>query len=258
MELMGKLRDFFATVKLLAVWTALGPPLGIVGIPWTLLVKDVTWLYWASMGVTRAGVRAAGIRVKKVGFENIPVGRACIFMCNHASNLDPPILMPAVPTRSSVMLKKELMAIPILGTAMKIGGFIPVERGSRRDAAQATVAAAGKAIADGLNLVVFPEGTRSLDGRLSTFKKGPFFLAMQTGAPIVPVAIWGTETMLRKGSSLITPGEATLRMLPVIEAKDFTSREALMTAVKTAIAEALPEEMKPKDSSRQLGTVQDT
>jgi 1-acyl-sn-glycerol-3-phosphate acyltransferase len=242
---MSKLKHIFATAKLLFVWLALGPPLGIVGIPYTLLVRDVTWLYWASMWVTGAGVRAAGIRVRKVGFENIPAGRACIFMCNHVSNLDPPVLMPSIPTRCSVLLKSELMSIPILGTAMKIGGFIPVERGSRRDSAQQTVAAAGKAIADGLNIVVFPEGTRAIDGRLSTFKKGPFFLAMQTGAPIVPVAISGTQTMLRKGSSLITPGTAIIRMLPAIEPGNFASRDALMAAVKDAIGDALPEEMKP-------------
>jgi 1-acyl-sn-glycerol-3-phosphate acyltransferase len=148
-----------------------------------------------------------------------------------------------------VLLKKELMNIPILGTAMKMGGFIPVERGHRRDAAQATVAAAGKAVRDGLNIVVFPEGTRAIDGRLSTFKKGPFFLAMQTGAAIVPVAISGTETMMRKGSSLVTPGVATIEMLPVIDPKDYATREGLMTAVRDAIANALPERMKPIGSS---------
>jgi 1-acyl-sn-glycerol-3-phosphate acyltransferase len=235
----------FATLKLLVVYVTLGPLVGLVGIPWTLLTKDVSWLYWASMWVTRAGVRAAGITVRKVGFERIPAGRACIFMCNHVSNLDPPIVMPAIPTRSSVLLKASLMKIPILGTAMTMGGFIPVERGNRRDAAQATVAAAGRTIAAGLNIVVFPEGTRSLDGRLSTFKKGPFFLAMQTGATIVPVAISGTETMMGKGSSVITPGVATIEMLAPIDPKDYATREQLMGAVKAAIAAALPVEMRP-------------
>jgi 1-acyl-sn-glycerol-3-phosphate acyltransferase len=238
-----------ATLRLLAVYLTLGPLVGIVGIPWTLLTKNITWMYWAAMWVTRAGVRAAGIRVEKLGYENIPAGRACIFMCNHVSNLDPPVLLPEIPARCSVLLKKELMSIPILGTAMRMGGFIAVERGSgrsgARDAAQASVAAAGKAIADGLNIVVFPEGTRSLDGRLSHFKKGPFFLAMQTGAPIVPVAISGTEAMMRKGSSLITPGVATIRMLPAIEPGKYPSREELMAAVREAIAAALPEGMKP-------------
>jgi 1-acyl-sn-glycerol-3-phosphate acyltransferase len=235
----------FATFKLLVVYLTLGPLVGIVGIPWTLVTRDITWLYWASMWVTRAGIRAAGIKVVRLGFENIPAGRACIFMCNHVSNLDPPVLVPEIPTRCSVLLKKELMSIPILGTAMKMGGFIPVERGARRDAAQATVAAAAKAIADGLNIVVFPEGTRALDGRLASFKKGPFFLAMQAGAAIVPVAISGTETMMRKGSSLVTPGVATIRMLAPVEPAACPTREALMAAVKAAIAEALPDAMKP-------------
>ncbi len=81
--------------------------------------------------------------------------------------------------------------------------FVPVERGSRRDAAQASVAAAGDALRSGLHILVYPEGTRSLDGRLSTFKKGPFFLAQETKAPIVPVVVSGTQTMMRKGSSAI-------------------------------------------------------
>jgi 1-acyl-sn-glycerol-3-phosphate acyltransferase len=248
---MSTIRNFFATLKLLAVYVTLGPLVGFAGISWTLLTKNITWLYWAAMWVTRAGIRASGIRVRKLGFERIPADRACIFMCNHVSNLDPPILVPAIPTRCSVLLKKELMNIPILGTAMTLGGFIPVERGHRREAAQATVAAAGKAIKDGLNIVVFPEGTRSIDGRLSTFKKGPFFLAMQTGAPIIPVAISGTERMMRKGSSLLAPGVATIEMLALIDPRDYPSREQLMAAVRGAIAAALPPEMQPLNGAFQ-------
>ena len=244
---MSAIRNFLATLKLLVVYVTLGPVVGFIGILWTLLTKDITWLYWAAMWVTRSGIRAAGIKVRHVGFERIPTDRACIFMCNHVSNLDPPILVPAIPTRCSVLLKKELMNIPILGTAMTLGGFIPVERGHRRDAAQATVAAAGKAIKDGLNIVVFPEGTRAIDGRLSNFKKGPFFLAMQTGAPIIPVAISGTERLMPKGSSLVASGTATIEMLTLIEPKDYASREHLMFAVRQAIAAALPEEMKPEE-----------
>ncbi|HTF66667.1 MAG TPA: lysophospholipid acyltransferase family protein, partial [Edaphobacter sp.] len=105
--------------------------------------------------------------------------------------------------------------------------------------------AAGKALGDGLNILVFPEGTRSRDGRLSVFKKGPFFLAMETQAPVVPVAISGTERMMRKGSAAITPGVARVRLLPTIEPKDFETREDLLRAVREEIAEALPEEMKP-------------
>ena len=91
----------FATLKMLAVWLTLGPIVGIIGIPYTLLVGDITRLYWSAMWVTRTGVRAAGIKVVVEGLDNLPKGRACILMCNHVSNLDPPILMPALPVRSS-------------------------------------------------------------------------------------------------------------------------------------------------------------
>jgi len=235
----------FATLKLLFVYTALGPLTGIVGIPYTLLVGDISLLYRVAMWIANTGVRAAGIRIEVSGLENIPEERACIFMSNHVSNLDPPIELPMLPGRSSVMLKKELMSIPILGRAMRMGDFIPVERGGKRDAAQASVIAAGKALAKGLNILVYPEGTRSRDGRLSAFKKGPFYLAMETGAPIVPVVISGTEGMMRKGSWAIIPGVAKLKLLPVIEPSAFATREDLLRAVRQVIADALPTEMKP-------------
>jgi 1-acyl-sn-glycerol-3-phosphate acyltransferase len=235
----------FATLKLLFVYTALGPLSGVVGIPYTLLVGDISLLYRVAMWIANAGVRSAGIKVEVTGLENVPRDRACIFMSNHVSNLDPPVELPMLPGRSSVMLKKELMSIPILGRAMRLGDFIPVERGGRRDAAQASVVAAGNALAKGLHILVYPEGTRSRDGRLQAFKKGPFYLAMETGAPIVPIAISGTEGMMRKGSAAITPGVAKMQLLPVIEPSAYETREDLLKAVRTELAEALPEEMKP-------------
>jgi 1-acyl-sn-glycerol-3-phosphate acyltransferase len=137
------------------------------------------------------------------------------------------------------------MSIPILGTAMRLANFVPVERGSRRDAAKASVEAAAEALRSGLDILVFPEGTRSLDGRLSAFKKGPFFLAEQTGAPIVPIAISGTERMMGKGSIWIAPGIARVQMLQAVDSKAYAGREELMAAVHSALAEALPAEMKP-------------
>jgi 1-acyl-sn-glycerol-3-phosphate acyltransferase len=237
----------FATFKLVFVYVTLGSIAGFVGIPYTLLIGDITRLYRAAMWVTNAGVRAAGIKIDIGGFENIPAGRSCIFMSNHVSNLDPPVTIPLIPGRSSVLLKKELMNIPILGRAMGMAKFVPVERGSRRDAAQASVAAAADALRSGLHMLVYPEGTRSLDGRLSAFKKGPFFLAQETKAPIIPVAVSGTQNMMRKGSSAITPGVARIQLLPAIDPADYETRDELMRAVRNAIAEALPAEMKPAD-----------
>jgi 1-acyl-sn-glycerol-3-phosphate acyltransferase len=239
----------FATLKMLFVYVTLGSVAGIVGIPYTLIRGDVSLLYRVAMWIAHTGVRASGIRTELRGLENVPAGRPCIFMCNHVSNLDPPVVLPLLPGRCSVLLKKELMNIPILGRAMRMGKFVPVERGGKRDAAQASVKAAAEAMKDGLNILVFPEGTRSRDGRLSTFKKGPFFLAMETQAPVVPVVVSGTQAMMRKGSAAIKPGVARITLLPAIEPAEFQNREELLSAVRTAISQALPDEMKPSNGA---------
>ena len=237
----------FAILKLLFVYLTLGTLAGLIGIPYCLLIDDIGPLYRAGMGIVRLGLRFAGIRTEIEGLENVPTGRSCIFMSNHVSNLDPPVLLPLLPGRSSVLLKKELMRIPILGRAMRMAKFIPVERGSRRDAAKASVTAAADALRSGLHIVVFPEGTRSLDGRLSTFKKGPFYLAQEAQAPIIPIAISGTETMMRKGSVAITSGLARVQILSPIESTSYATREELIQAVRKAIADALPPDMRPAD-----------
>src|SRR4030088_955193 len=164
----------FATFKMLSVYLTLGTVAGVVGVPYSLLIGDIGLLYRVAMWIVKTGVRAAGIRVEVSGLENIPAGSSCIFMCNHVSNLDPPVLVPVIPGRSSVLLKRELMKIPILGTAMGMAKFGPVERGHKVEAAKASVAAAADALRSGLHMLVFPEGTRSKDGRLAAFKKGPF------------------------------------------------------------------------------------
>jgi len=237
----------FALGKMLFVYVTLGGLAGLIGIPYSLIVGNVRLLYRVGVGIARLGVRAAGVRVELRGLENVPAGTSCLFLANHVSNLDPPILFPALPGQASVMLKQELMRIPLLGTAMRMAKFVPVARGHSREAAQRSVAAAGEAIRSGLHFLIFPEGTRSGDGRLGVFKRGPFFLAMETGAPIVPVAISGTQKLMPKGATKIRPGTVRVQMLPVIRPEEFARREELIAAVRTAIAEALPEEMRPAD-----------
>ncbi len=229
---------------MLFVYGIFGGAVGILGVPYSFLIRDIGPLYRLAMRIMHAGVVAGGIRVEIVGKENLLAGRSCIFMSNHVSNLDPPVLMPSLPGRSSILLKKSLMGIPVLGTAMRMAKFVPVERGSNVEAAKASIAAAASALREGLNIIVFPEGTRSVDGRLKVFKKGPFFLAEDTKAPIVPIAISGTQNMMRKGSFSIRPGVARVEFLKAIEPSEYASREELMAAVRGAIDAALPVEMK--------------
>ncbi len=237
----------FASIKMLAVYVTLGSLAGLFGIPYSIVVGNVNRLYRVAMAIVRAGVRAAGIRVEVTGLQNVPAGQSCIFLSNHVSNLDPPVVLPAIPGRTSVLLKKELMRIPILGTAMRMGKFVPVERASKIESAKASVAAAADALNSGLHILIFAEGTRSKDGRLSAFKRGPFYLAKETGAPIIPIAISGTEKMMRKHSAAIHPGIARIQMLSPIYPAEFATREDLIHAVRAAIASALPEEMRPLD-----------
>ena len=236
----------FATLKMVLVYVTLGTLAGVIGIPYSLVVGNVRLLYRVVVhGIVPWGVRAAGIRVTVAGRENVPAGASCIFLSNHVSNLDPPVLFPVLPGQCSALLKKELMRIPLLGTAMRMAKFVSVERGSVRETAQASVAAAAAALRSGLHIVIFAEGTRSKDGRLARFKSGPFYLAMETGAPIVPIAISGTQTMMRKHSAAIRPGAARIEFLPPIYPAGFSSREELMAAVRAAMIAALPEEMRP-------------
>ncbi|MGH9617988.1 MAG: lysophospholipid acyltransferase family protein [Acidobacteriaceae bacterium] len=233
-----------SAIAILLYYAALAPIGALLGFPWTWITGDVTFLYRFSMWITGSGLRVGGIRIEAEGFENIPAGRACIFMANHVSNLDPPLLLPLVPGRTTVFLKRSLMKIPLVGMAMRMADFVPVERRGNREDAKDSIDRAAKVLASGVHLTAFPEGTRSRTGKLLPFKKGPFYLAQQTDAPIVPVSIHGTETMMRKGSLRIFPGVAHIQLHPALYASDFSTREGLIHAVRESIGSGLPEWMR--------------
>ena len=238
----------WSTIKMFTVCIGLGVPAWLIGMPITFLTGTVDRMYRWGTGAAHAGVIASGIRLEISGVENIPSGQACIFMSNHLSNLDPPILIPTIPGRVAVMVKKSLMRIPLLGVAMKMGKFVWIERENRRGALQAMRAGA-EAIHSGLNMLIFVEGTRSKTGRLLPFKKGPFYLAQHTGELVVPIVLVGTQTMLRKGSWAIRPGVARIRYLQAVDPKQFPQRDELMDEVRRRMIEALPEEMRPLPES---------
>jgi 1-acyl-sn-glycerol-3-phosphate acyltransferase len=229
----------FAALRMLFVFIVLGVPAALVGITWSALRRDFSTMYRWGMGIIRLGVRAGGVRVRVEGLENVPKDRSCIFLSNHVSNMDPPVLLPVIPGMTVVFLKKSLMKIPLLGTAMRMGRFVPVARGGSREEAEKSVAIAADALRHGLNITIFPEGTRSPDGRLLPFKKGAFFLAAETGAPMVPIVIQGTAGMMPKGSLKLVPGEAVVRFLPVMWPGEYATKEALMEAVRGAMEAAL-------------------
>lgn len=225
----------FATLRMMLVYVVLGVPAALVGIPWSALRKNFDTMYRWGMGIMGLGPKAAGVRVRLVGLENIEPGMQYIFLSNHVSNLDPIVLLPNIPGKTSAFLKSELMKIPLFGTALRMGKFVPVSRGNSREEAEQSVAVAADAWRSGLHITIFPEGTRSTDGRLLPFKKGAFFLAEETGAPIIPVVISGTREMMPKGTLRIAPGEAQVKFLAPIQPPDAASREDMMERVRSAM-----------------------
>jgi 1-acyl-sn-glycerol-3-phosphate acyltransferase len=229
---------------LFSTFVILGIPAAIIFIPWAILTGNVLPLYNATQMIVRTGYFLARIRIEVKGRELVPPNTACIFMANHVSNLDPPALIPNIPGRTSAFLKRSLMHVPVLGWGFRLGEFIPVERDGRKESAQESIAAARIVLAKGVHITTFVEGTRSKDGRLLPFKKGPFYLAKEAGAPCIPVSIWGTETMMSKGSLRIRPGIAHVTFHAPINPEDYETREELLAAVRAAIASGLPEWMR--------------
>ena len=217
------------------------PFAALIGFPWTFLSGKVDFLYALGMFGARTAVRIAGIRVKREGLENIDPQATYIYMCNHVSNIDPPAVVPALPRRTSVLVKKELFKVPILGKAMRMASLVPVDR-TNRDAAIRSLAAAGDVMRAGLNMTVFPEGTRSKDGTLLPFKKGPFYLAMDTGVPVVPMTILNSFELMPKGQNYVLPGEVRVVFHSPLDPKEFEDKDQLMEAVRNAIAAPLPQE----------------
>jgi 1-acyl-sn-glycerol-3-phosphate acyltransferase len=228
----------FVTIVVLAV------PAALVFIPFALISGNVAPLYFSGCWIARTTMRIAGIHIEIQGQEKIPVGRACIFMANHVSNLDAPALISHLPGRTSVFLKRALMKIPILGYAFKLGEFIPVDRDGRAESAQEAVAIGLRVLSDGRHITTFVEGKRSPTARMLPFKKGPFFLAKDSGAPCVPISIYGTEQIIPWGSTRIHPGTAHIVFHPPLDPANYSTRDELSEAVRAAIASALPEWMR--------------
>ena len=233
-----------SSLVFLATILVLGAPTALVLIPWAMITRNANALYYSSMAIVRAALWLAGVRVEATGRDLVPAHTACLFMSNHVSNLDPPCLIPKLPGRTSAFLKRSLSRIPVFGSGLRLADFVPVDRDGRVESAQESNAIARKVMEKGFHLIVFVEGTRSRDGRMLPFKRGPFYLAMESGAPCIPISIHGTETMMAKGSLRIRPGTAHIVFHPPLWPRDFATREELMEAVRGAIAGGLPEWMR--------------
>lgn len=227
----------FLTLYILVV----GPPLLI----YTFVTKHVDPLYWAGIKGVMFLVNCVGVRVEVRGMERIPT-EACIFAANHTSSADAPAVVGAIPRRIAILLKRSLFGWPIVGQAFHLAHFIPVDR-FNRDSAIESVERATKALQEGQSFLIYPEGTRSPDGRLQEFKKGTAVMAIKSGAPIVPVACSGAHRVMEKRKLTIRPGKIVVEFLEPVDPKKYSieQREELTRELHDRVAAGLPEDQKP-------------
>ena len=228
-----------AAFRSLATYLAVSLYVLIVGPPGMLLALVFGWtgvLYHLGHGGVRLGCALCGIRFRVAGAEHLPRGRSAVYFSNHQSNVDPPVLFAALHPRMHILYKQEMDRIPILTRAFRMGGFIPIDR-RNKEAAMRSIEAGARSIRDGSSFLIFPEGTRSKTEDLLPFKKGGFIMAILAQAPVVPVAVQGGRSAMRKGSWIIRPVTMSIRVGPPIETSGLgrDDRDRLIARIRSEI-----------------------
>ena len=181
----------------------------------------------------------SNIKVKVKGLSNLKHAGSYIYMPNHVSNFDIPVLQAYLPVQFKWLAKAELFKIPIFGYAMKRAGHISIDRFDRKSAIQ-SLNNASEIIRNGTSVIIFPEGTRSQNQNIQSFKKGGFVLAIDSGVPIIPVIIHGTWSIMQKKQILVRPGNVVLEIKKPINTLDYTreTKDDLMEKVRNIVMES--------------------
>ncbi len=230
-------------------------PLQLVLVPGSTLVLGLAMILLCPLDPTRRLFHhlsrlwssiicgAMGVRVQVEGRENVDPGQAAIFVANHQSLLDPPVLFFAIPANLRVIAKRSLFLVPIFGQALWAAGIIFINRKDRRNAIASMNRAAAR-IRGGMSVLIFAEGTRSRDGRLLPMKKGAFVLAIEAGVPVQPVLVTGTRDLLPRGALFPRPGTVRVTFLPALSTSGLTydDRHQLLERTVSAMQDRMDAE----------------
>jgi 1-acyl-sn-glycerol-3-phosphate acyltransferase len=233
-----RLLEFCHTLIIYA-WTILSTIFfGTMAIVVSYFSKTGESVHHVARAWGRSILWVSGIQVVTYGFDPEMIGRSCIFMSNHQSNYDIPVLYSGLPIQFRWLAKAELFKIPIFGRGMRSAGYISIDRSNRKSAFR-SLAKAAEMIRNGSSVMIFPEGTRSSDGVLLPFKKGGFVLAVDAGVPIVPMIISGTHQIMPKGRLLISRRKVRIDVGKPIQSADYTrkTKDDLMKQVRAAMSE---------------------
>ena len=189
----------------------------------------------------RLGQRILGLRVQLSGLEQRHGEKTFIFMPNHESFLDGPLMFILIPQRVRVILKKEIYRLPVIGQAMRYAEFVSVDRKGKEGGKKSIQRAVSLIKEKKYSFLIFPEGTRSLDGKLQDFKRGGFFLAQESRTDIVPVSISGTFDLMPKGRFFVKKGTISVIFHPPVslQGRTFDDMTSLIDEVKRIILSGL-------------------
>jgi len=198
------------------------------------IILVARWALWV-------GQKILGIRLDASGIERIDKRVPYVFMANHQSLIDGPLLYLIIPQFVRVLLKKEAFRIPVIGQAMRQVGFVSVDRKGLRGGKKSIDRATWMIKEKGISFLIFSEGTRSRDGKLQPFKRGGFFLAVNSQVPIFPVSIQGSYALLPKGSFFAKKGKVGVIFHPPVSVQGFdrNNLSQLMGKVRSVIQSGL-------------------
>ncbi|MGC2237595.1 MAG: lysophospholipid acyltransferase family protein [Pyrinomonadaceae bacterium] len=236
---IGKLRYWWC-------WFAAAMLLLIVGAPSLIFLWAINrklWLYPIANWGAEMWLKACGARVEVKGLENLEADKSYVFISNHRSYLDTAAIFRYAGKNIGLVAKKELLKVPVMGQGMGFVNVIAIDR-TNPERARQSMKKAREVMEAGYSFGVFVEGTRAMPGELLPFKKGAFHLALQTDAPIIPVAFKNTDWMMGKKTGVLFPGTIELVLLPPIETKNCSEKDLanLLKKTREAIAGELRSE----------------
>ena len=173
----------------------------------------------------RTLLAVSGVKVRVEGLQHVDLAGSYVFISNHLSYMDTPVVLAHVPVQFRFLAKRGLFQIPFLGQHLSRAGHVPVPREDPRASVKTMQLAAEIIQQKRVSLLIFPEGGRSRDGQLRPFKEGGAYIAIKAGVPIVPMALIGTREVLPYGSGVVAPGQVTLRIFPPIETTGLTLKD---------------------------------
>jgi 1-acyl-sn-glycerol-3-phosphate acyltransferase len=220
------IRTVVVLVPLIAIYTIV---IGAVSLVGGLFDSSGRFSHRCAQVWARLILWTSGVRIELEGAALPPVDQSCVFVANHSSFYDTPIVFTALPRQLRIMAKAALGYVPFLGWHLRRGGHVLV---NRRNPGASIFKRMQRMAKSGASLVVFPEGSRTIDGNLQKFKAGMFLLAIENGLPVVPITISGSRIVMPKGRFSVSPAIVTVTVHEQIATKDLAREDARSLAAK--------------------------